>query len=374
MRITIVSRDFPPVPSGMGDYADLLGRELARRGHTVTVLCDAPAESRDDIEVRPVLRGFNARGIATLDKAVAASKPDVILWQYNPFQIGRKGIGPSAGRIARALAKRAPLTLVCHELWYDFGRNGLKGFIWATVQRLETRAAFAHASKIVVTTDARRDMLRGIFPERRNDIVSIRIGANIEPDASRSANGTRVRLGLEPDSFVLAHFGSLGDGRDFSPAFDALRGLRSEGVDARLVCIGRAGIDTAPADLRAAVTFTGVLTRDEVSDALGVSDAYLFCEPDGPALGRKGSLLAAFAHGLPVLAYAGKDHDEELKDGLNVLLVEPNKTAIVGRLKELKDDPQLARTVAEGAKELYASRFSWPVVADAFEVLLGGSR
>lgn len=372
MRIAIVSRDFPPVPSGMGDYADLLSLELARRGHEVSVICAEPVETRSDVEVRPVLTALDARNVAVIDATLGDVRPDAVLWQYNPFQIGRKGVGPSAGRLARTMAAHAPLILVAHELWYEYGRNGLRGFVWATAQRIETRAAIAASSKVVVTTDARRDMLRRRYVSRRDDILSIRIGANIEPDPMHTPNGVRAHLGAADDSLILAHFGSIGDGRDLSPAFDALRRLRGGGVDARLVLIGRSGSTDAPADLRDAIRFTGVLTRREVSDTLAVCDAYLFCEPDGPALGRKGSLLAAFAHGLPVVAFAGHDRDEALRDGENVVLVKPSGADIAHAVRALRDDPRRAAGIGGAAKRLYEDRFSWQVVADGFEAILEG--
>jgi glycosyltransferase involved in cell wall biosynthesis len=372
MRVTIVSRDFPPVPSGMGDYSDLLARELARRGHELTVVCAAPASKREGIHVRPALRGLDARNLGALDISVGSSDPDVVLWQYNPFQIGRKGIGPSTGRIARTLASHAPLILVAHELWYDFGRNGARGLAWALAQRAETRAAIAASVRIVVTTEARRDMLQKRYPSRQADISAIRIGANIEPDFSRSPNGFRADIGATERSFVLAHFGSTGDGREFAPAYDALRRLRARDIDARLVCIGRSGNVPVPADLRDAVVVTGVLPAGEVSDALRVSDAYLFCEPAGPALGRKGSLLAAFAHGLPVIAYAGRDTDEGLHDGENVMLVPPDAERIAAAIRKLAHDRSKAKSLGIAARQLYVERFAWDLCAARYEELFTG--
>lgn len=372
MRLAIVSRDFPPAPSGIGDHTDLLTQELASRGYEVTVICASPAEPRTNIDLRPVLTGLDARGLPALDAAVAETRPDALLWQFNPFQIGRKGVGPSAGRIARTLARRAPLVVVAHELWYDFGRNGLRGFVWAGAQRLETLAVVKAADRVVVTTEARRAELVRRFPERVDEISVIPTGATIEPDVAAQVNGTRASLGLPSGSFVLAHLGSAGDGREFGPAFDALRELRAEGIDARLLCVGRGAKADPPADLARAVVFTGVLPRGDVSRALAASDAYLFAEPAGPSLGRKTSLLAAFAHGLPVVAYAGHDRDPGLRDGENVVLVEPQAADIGAAVRRLFGDPAFRRRIGHGARRLYAERFSWTVIGSGFDAVLKG--
>jgi glycosyltransferase involved in cell wall biosynthesis len=372
MRLVLLSPDFPPAPSGIGDYTDLLGHELAARGHDVVVLCAAPAETRSKIDVRPVITSMDARGIGALDAAVASAAPDAILWQYNPFQVGRKGIGPSAGRIARRLAARAPLVVVAHELWFPWGRQGARGVAWAIAQRLETASVIAAGRKIVVTTERRLATLRAWFPDRPGDIEMIPIGATVEPDATRAPNGARARYGLPPGAFVVAHLGSIGAGRNFGPLFDALRALRADGTDARLLCIGRTGMAEAPSDLDGAVLFTGVLARAEVSEALLSADAYAFCEPSGPSAGRKTSLLAAFAHGLPVVAFSGRDRDSGLRDGENVVLVAPRATAVAAALRVLAHDAKRRSMLGAGARRLYEERFAWPVAGDAFEEVLGG--
>ncbi|MCA1833955.1 MAG: glycosyltransferase family 4 protein, partial [Actinobacteria bacterium] len=238
-------------------------------------------------------------------------------------------------------------------------------------QRLETAAVIRTARKVVVTTTPRCDTLRRWFPDRRGDIVAIPIGATIEPDPTRPLNGTRAQYGLSDSDFVIAHVGSIGAGRDFGPVFDALRDLKREGISARLLCIGRAGSSEAPADLAANVIFTGVLPRAEISDALRASDAYVFCEPSGPAAGRKTSLLAAFAHGLPVVAYSGKDSDEGLRGGDNVILVRPRATDVTQALRSLATDAGKRESLGANARRLYESRFAWQLGGIAFERILG---
>jgi glycosyltransferase involved in cell wall biosynthesis len=372
MRLAIVSRDVPPAVSGIGDYADLIAHELAARGHEVVVLCAAPADARAKVDVRPVIPAFNAKTIPAIDAALADVRPDAILWQYNPFTIGRKGVGPSAGRIARTMAKRAPLVLVGHELWFPWAREGARGLVWSVAQRLETASVIRASKHVVVTTESRLATLSKWF--RKSKVSLIPIGANIEPDATQPLDGVRARFGLGDGSFVVAHVGSAGAGRDLRPAFEALRRMRAEGIDGRLLLIGRGGSTEIPHGLEGAVVSTGVLHREEVSLALRAADAYVFCEPSGPAAGRKGSILAAFAHGLPVVAYDGRDRDSALRNDDNVLLVEPRADAVTRALRSLARDASLRARTGEGGRRLYERRFSWPVIGEAFESVLEGLR
>ncbi len=368
MRLAIVSRDVPPRVSGIGDYADLLAHELAARGHDVVVLCCPPADARTKVDVRPVIPAFDATSIPAIDAALAEARPDAILWQYNPFSIGRKGVGPSAGRIARTMARHAPLVLVGHELWFPWAREGARGLVWAIAQRLETAAVFRASTHVVVTTESRLKTVRRWF--RKSEVSLVPIGANIEPDPTHATDDVRGRYGLGAGSFVVAHVGSAGPGRDLRPVFEALRRVRAEGIDARLLLIGCGGTTDVPPGLESAVVSTGVLHAAELSRTLRVSDAYVFCEPSGPAAGRKGSLLAAFAHGLPVVAFTGPDRDSALRNDENVLLVEPRADTVTRALRALANDVSLRARIGQGARTLYDERFSWPVVGAKLERIL----
>jgi len=365
MRVTFLSRDFPPRIGGIGDHTDHLAGELARRGHEVTVLCAPPAEPRDAFTVRADVPRWDATGIARLLRAVDASRPDAILWQYNPFMLGRRGLAPASGRLARALARGAPLIVLAHELWFPWGREGLKGFLWAVAQRVQTASVLRAADAVVVTTDARARSVARLH--RRVRVVPI--GANIEP-GDAPATDARESLGIPPDAFVVTHFGSVGPGRNLAPAFEAVARLRARGVDARLVLAGNTGPFERPLALNGSMQTTGVLPREQLSSVLAASDVYLHPDPAGPAAGRRGSLTAALAHGLPIVAYRGPDIPPQLQDGRNVVLVEPVLRALADALGAIAADPGHARRLGEAARETYRSVFSWERNGAAIGALL----
>jgi glycosyltransferase involved in cell wall biosynthesis len=53
MRVLLVTNVFPPLIGGPATFVDLLGHELARRGHRVTVVCSSPARSHPSDRTRP---------------------------------------------------------------------------------------------------------------------------------------------------------------------------------------------------------------------------------------------------------------------------------------------------------------------------------
>lgn len=355
MRVTIVSREFPPAVSGIGDHTDHLARELVARGATVTVVCLGDAEERSAFDVAAIAR-WDRRSITS---AVEDSKPDVIVWQYNPFSIGRRGLASSAGRLARALAACAPLVLSLHELWFPWGHGGLRGVAWAIVQRLQGRSALKAASRWIVTTESRERALARLDARK---VVRIPIGTNIEPGALDA----RAVLGIPRDAFVVGHLGSVGPGRDLEPVFDAVATLRDEGIDARVLLAGHTGPLAKPASLNGALMTTGVLAREELSAALACADVYVHADPVGPSAGRRTTLVAALAHGLPVVCYRGPDHAAELIDGRNVVVAEREAGSVAGVLRSLATDARARDELGTNARATFDEHFSWRRIGDAF--------
>lgn len=369
MRITILSRHFPPAVSGIGDHTDMLASELARRGVVVSVVTSPGAEERSDVDVHGVVARWDGAGIVAIADAVAATKPDVVLWQYNPFSIGRRGVAPRAGALARMLARDAQLVVWFHELWFPWGRNGARGLVWAIAQRAQARGVLRAAHRWIVTTESREEELRMKSGGR---VVRIPVGTSIEP--VREQGDARARLGIPHGSFLVAHFGSVGPGRDLGPAFDAFRRLRERGIDARLLLIGATGPFTPPADLAGAIHTTGPASRAEVSAALRAADVYLHADHAGPSVGRRTTIVAALAHGLPLVSYEGPDRASELSNGRDCLLVAADGDALARALAGLASDRGRALAIGDEGRRTYEEYFSWSRIGDAVLRVCTGRR
>jgi len=366
MRVAILGREFPPTIGGIADYTDLVAAELSRRGMTVTVVCAPPAEQRASFVVSPNAERWDAAGIPGTIRAIEQAAPDAILWQYNPFNLGRHGIAlRAAPKLARELSKRARLIVIAHELWFPWGRGGLKGLAWALAQRYETKRVLRRAHAIVVTTASREAALKQRYGER---VARIPVGTNIEP--REATIDARARFEIPHDAFVIAHFGTAGPGKHLGPAFDALSELRARGIDARLVLAGKTGMPPVPEALTEVVHFTGVLARTDLSALLQTADCYLHPDPSGPSAGRRGSLVAALAHALPIVAYRGPDHEPELVDGENVVLCAPDGGELAATLEKIRRDPDFARRIGRSGRRTFDRTFSWTRIGEHLQGVL----
>ena len=158
---------------------------------------------------------------------------------------------------------------------------------------------------------------------------------------------------------------------------DGMDTLVGRGLDLRLQIVGG---ETGPSDptnssysqqiahrirqkgMVERVYWEGFASPEQVSAALMSADLCVLPFQDGASL-RRGSLLAALAHGVPLVTTYPSQPEPLLEDGKNVALVpagDPERLADVV-LGLWRDAPARAR-IGEGARSLSGS-FSWEGIA-----------
>jgi len=127
------------------------------------------------------------------------------------------------------------------------------------------------------------------------------------------------------------------------------------------------------------VIITGQSAEADVSAHLLAADIAALPFADGASL-RRGSLLAALAHGLPVVttddrASSASIHrpssiaHRPLIDGENALLVQPGDApALAAAIERLASDSGLRQQLAAGGRAL-AAQFGWDAIATQHERL-----
>jgi glycosyltransferase involved in cell wall biosynthesis len=113
------------------------------------------------------------------------------------------------------------------------------------------------------------------------------------------------------------------------------------------------------------VTFTGFLSPPETSAALLACDLMALPFRDGASL-RRGTLMAAFAHRLPIVSTRGPGPTSGpivLEDRRHLILVPPDDpAALAAAIARVADDPALRAQLASGA-EAIARQITWPGIA-----------
>lgn len=384
-RVLLISAEYPPTPGGIGDYTALLAAHLATAGATIAVLTTGNGAVRHDgdVTVYACVPSWGWGNGKAVHAVMRSFRPEIVHLQY---QTGMYGMHPAVNFLPDRLAWRIP---VLHTLrravhkdvrflttFHDLRHPYL--FPKAGPLRVGVTRHLARASAVAIGTNG--EDVATLRAWRANSTL-IPIGSNIPPASVRDARAIRARYGIPADAALLTTFGLLNQSKGIETVIDALALLRREGMAASLLLIGagvgandpsnratEAAIDAQcdAAGLSAFVRKTGRLPAAEVAETLAASDVCVLPYRDG-ASPRRGSLLAAFAQGVPVVtttpapgAYAGVP---ALRDGDGARCVSPGDArAIAEAVRMICRDDALAACIRNGATA-YAAHFAWPVIA-----------
>ena len=182
----------------------------------------------------------------------------------------------------------------------------------------------------------------------------------------------RAALGLPSDGKLVLAFGAIRPYKGIHGVIAALAELRRRHADARLVIAGpllvgsegeyreairRGGVDDA------VIFRPGYVPTDDVATYFAAADVAVFNYRD---ITDSGSLRLACDLGTPVVATAVGSFREFLTDGVTARLIEPGHgPALAAALGDVLGEPARAARMAQAARALAASTWSWAASAKA---------
>ena len=333
MRILVFNIYFHPDPTGTGLIIGELTRELAKRGHEVTVVTtvthyglDRPAagyegrlvsdETWEGVRVlRTALPRFAgplivrrlmtylAYTLLAIPAGMRALPPDVVLGVVPPVTTG-----PAAWMMSRL--RRAPLVLSVQDVYPDsvFG-----GGVLARLNRVLERIVLGGAARLITLSRGQRDALvaRGVRAERIEvvpmwtDLDGIRPGAR--NNSFRAEHGKGAAL-------LALYAGNLGEFSGVGVLLEAAHLLRDDSR-IRFLIVGR-GHGLAELTQRAAhldlpnLSFLPTQPRERLAEMLAAADIGLVTlDPRLSATSVPSKTFTIMAAGRPVLAAIHPDND-----------------------------------------------------------------
>lgn len=370
LRVLLISGEYPPMEGGVADFTRILGEELARQGAEVHVLTArrGAGEGQGAVQVYPWLDSWSFRPLyGAVRRLLRILRPAVINIQY---QAAAYGLHPAINLLPWVVP--TPVVATFHDLLvpYLFPKAG--------PLRWGANLALARGAAAVIVTNAQdRERLAG-YPWLKR-LEQIPIGSNIPyalpADYEREA--WRARWGIPPEALVLCYFGFLNASKGGEDLIAALDALHRAGYNVYLLMIGGAVGASDPtnreylARVRAAIAgrgldrrviWTGHLPPAEVSASLCSADLCVLPYRDGASF-RRGSFMAALAHGLAIVTTQPQVSLPELIHGENVWLVPPaDPEALAAALIRLAHDAPLRGHLGAGARAL-AQEFAWERIA-----------
>lgn len=412
--VCMLTGELPPDHGGVGDYTARLSDALAALGVPIGIL----TRRRSDLPPRRVLGASRVPVHGTVPSWSPRAWPLVVraLTRLGPrpllhiqFQAGAYELGGSVHllpSLVRAALPHARVVTTFHDFLvpYLFPKAG--------PARIAANRFLARSSHAAIFTDQADLALAG--PGVNGRVVPIGSNVDREPDTEPSRIDVRRLLGVDDRTFLVGYFGFLSASKGVPTLLEAVGRIKAQRPRQRirLALIGaEAGISN-PADLAQArlihdavereqlaevVVKTGYLPPPDLSATLLACDAVALPFRDG-ASARRGTLMAALAHGLPTIStlpptkstsQPRDDHSSceryhdgwslgacpaalwlgagpgavAVRDGEAILLVPPDDApALTAALLRLADDPDLRARLAEGARKI-AGRIAWPMLA-----------
>jgi D-inositol-3-phosphate glycosyltransferase len=361
MRIALYNLTTTTKFGGVESFVWDLGRELARRGHAVTIIGGVgkrrelapgvrvlmfPFIERYRFQALPLLRRAYAEAklLERLSLAIAAL-PELIAGGYDIIHIQKPyDLGPAL------LARRfggARVVLGCHGEDFYPGDTLLAPRIDAAVscsrfnaRTVATRYGF---EPVVVFNGIDTSLFRPTAPD---------------PNIVRT-DGTPLLLWV----------GRLQPWKGVDVALHALQEIPR----AHLMIVGdgetRADLERLAQELGLAerVRFLGALPRERLPSIYAAADLLLATSFASETFGI--GLVEAQACGLPVVASRFGGFPEVIDEGHTGLLVPPrDPTALAAAVRTLLNDPERRRAMAAAAPG-WAAQFSWSAVVDRIEAV-----
>lgn len=361
MRIAFVCPLLPPHYNGCGDATDRLAREFHERGDETLILTDDVTGVTHPFAMRSVGK-WDVHSIFETKRALAAFAPDAVLMQYTPFLYPPKSLYPAfALRGLRGVRR----IVYAHEFFYPAHSVAVRGQAKAAYLALRDKAAIGMADCVYVAGAARRDALLRKFPGIGARVKVVPFGANVEPPMPLPPR----RVPYAP--YRLTAFGIVMPRRRIELLVHALASLNAGGFEANLNVVGRIQEPAYRAECENLARELNVGERVRFSDALppaqlaaefAQTDLLLHAAAEG-AIPSAGSLLAALAHGVPVLC-ARTEFDDPLFNAA-AIFADADPQALASQIRALLSNAQELGRRADLCRRLYEREFGWPRLADA---------
>ncbi len=396
MRLLFLTESYSPRVGGTPTQVRLLAEDMARCGHTVSVLTRRWEPAHPSFEEREGIRIFRygPTGYGPIKKwQFGARLLPVLLGIREADAIYCAGVRVLGGPAVIAARRKGWCCILrpvsCGEMSGAFFEEGLrrKG-IRAAVPLLRGFVRFRNhllkkADRFVAISRAIEEELAmaGMEAKRIVRIPNAVDEDRFAPPTAEKKQRLRNALGLEACRPLVLYTGRLVRSKGLPHLLQAWNRLADDFPEAHLLLVGGGGNDigNCEAELRAfckanglerRVTFTG-----DVSDVvpwLQASDVFVF-----PTLNEAFgiSLIEAMACGLPCITTAVGGVRDIVEDGENALVIPPeNAGALEAAFRRLWSDPTLAQRLGTAGRRTVQERYGHAAVARQYETLFKGAK
>lgn len=360
----ILTGEYPPVPGGVSDYTHIVAGGLAGAGDRVTVWttpADGPTPSIEGVRVERRGGLWSRGGLASLGRELDGEPaPRRLLVQYTPMSWGYRGVNLGLGPwLVRRRSAGDDIWAMMHEVQYDFRlRDKPTRWLIAAASVWNVRALLAACNRVFYSIPAWEPLLRRHDSQRDRPMRWQPVPSNV-PVVHDPKTVSRLRREIAPGGeAIVGHFGTFGM---YAGMLEEVLGrLLPNRSDRVGLLLGRGGERFAAAqpERGGRLIATSGLPPERLSLYIQACDVMIQPYVDGLST-RRGTLMAALAHGRPVVSAEGFLSEPIWSETEAVSLAGSNEPGALAEVAErLLSDPGARARVGEAARALYDSRFS----------------
>lgn len=369
----VITSEYPPQPGGVSDYTQLVAGGLAAAGDEVHVWCPSAsgeAPHVDGVVVHQDFGDFSVSDLRRVDRLMDQFPgPRRLLVQWVPHGYGSRAMNLSFcwWLWRRAHRRGDRVEIIVHEPFLDFASGTWKQSLVALVHRPMTIILLHAASQVWVTIPAWEARWRPYTGGRKLKFSWLPVVSNIPViDDPEAIKVTRSRY-VAAEGLIVGHFGTY-DRPSTNLLISAVKSLIGNGSKEVLLLMGRGSelvrddVIRIHPELEQRVRATGALDAAELSLHLSICDVMLQPYIDGVS-SRRGSTMAALAHGIPVITTSGRLTEPLWVESKAVALVPVEDVrALVSATKQLLPDAEARSSIARAGSALYDKKFDIKII------------
>ena len=367
MKLAIVTETFPPEVNGVAMTFGVIARELAQRGHQVTVFrpkrtdLSASGQTFDYTEVQ--MPGMPIPGYPLLRLGLPARRRLVRHWKSDrPDLVHVVTEGPlGASAVSAARAMGLPVTSSFntnfHAYTHNYGFGLLYPMVLGWLRRVHNRT-----QRTFAPTDELCAELRNLG-FRNMTLLSRGVDTDCFSPTRRSRS-LRESWGAGPDDPVVLHVGRMAPEKNYGLLFKCYEAMRHANPRLRFVLAGDGPMRDSLIKQHPECHFAGFYSRQEIGRYYASADIYIH-----PSLTETfGNVLTeAMASGLAVSGFDYAAARQFIQHRQNGLVVPCDKSdELIAAAVELACDQNLRAELRQAARESFAQQ-SWSNVIGRFE-------
>jgi glycosyltransferase involved in cell wall biosynthesis len=356
----IITKFLPPEICGLGDHSVMLGDAIRLRGHKVTLVGGSGAPRDDRLIVEDFWRNS---GFGLLMRKLESIGVDHLILQFTPLTYTDHGKHQSTALIDfwHSCSRKWKTSLILHETYFRvwwYPPSIINGAIEKRIIK-----AMVRKSHYVFTAS------QPLFDEVKNwhckpTVFFLPIGSNVI-FCLADRQGMRLKAGIRQEDVALTLFGggeNLRRLKHYVEIVDAF--LSRNGVPVCWILLG--GIKKDWFSLTRPVFSPGFLPPEDLSAWLQMTDIFLMPHISG-LCAKRGTLIAALQHGLPVVGTKGRMTDRFWEDAQGVVLTSiPGARRFANAVLNLSTDADWRSECGRLNRLYFEQHFTWDKIAEAF--------